>query len=645
MSLFLLPFSLFAMVAQNFEYTGTLCKFQGLFFTILVATQQLALLIISIDRNYAIMNSLRYPNVFTQTLCVSLITFTWLLAIVVSVPPALDSEIGRYTYHPAYFICTLDWSHYSGYLVVFIVIVFGLPISVQSMCYIRIFIAAVGHTKRTAKVNPWVSRSSGPQVDNENSTGSTGSSEAASSSLECKAVRTIFIIALAFVICWVPYFVESFAALRGFRASPTFSAAAICFLYSTGILNPLIYAFMNRVTRREIGRFVCGNRSTSESDEFASTSMSTHTSNWSSQNNKHRSRSMGVANNDMQTIVEENEESGVFGKDSIFVQDAATLHNLTETSTSPGRTSLSEKIRLQTDSHTAINSTEILVESEENLDNATSESRVKPSTSKEKSVTIGNTRVLGESHWKILHTDKFKEERKKVSSKQNASETYFAKPKRRKKRDCGSFLYFEHKTTDHMPTVSKTKREKRRPERFSVDHVQSVSLGKFPTFMKLKVSLNEADLQTINKVTVQSNIEIENKSFSGKLSESPRSDKGGDYFASTPTGTSHHLSPIFSRECWDQEVRNKKKHSQGSISSRKDSKTSRESNDTLTVPYSPRITAQGFRDRFRSEPFTLTLPRPSSVPSLASPSNSTFQEIVPDLVVKEGNESLDRYLD
>ena len=650
MSAFLLPLSLFAMVTQNFEYSGTLCNVQGFFFTVLIVTQQLALLIISIDRNYAIMNSLRYPNVFTQTLCIILITFSWLFAFVISAPPLLNSGLGQYNFHKTYFLCTLDWTVYSGYLVSFAVIVFGIPISVQSLCYIRIFIAAVGHTKRTAKVNPWVGRSSRQQIENESSSGSNGSTEPSSSSMECKAVRTIFIIALAFVTCWVPYFIESFVSLRGYSTSPTFSAAVICFLFSTGILNPLIYAFMNRVTRREIGRFVCGNSASNDSDEFVSTSMSTHTSNWSSQNNKFRGRNIGVGNTDMHTIIEENEDSSVFAKEVANLADPAALPSV-KTEPKPSKKpsiTHTEKITVHTDSHTSTNSTEIVVETaDETLTNTVVDASVRPSTSKDKSVSIGSARVLGDSHWKIVNSDKFKEERRRYSSKQFNADLYFGKQKRRTRRDCGSFLFFEH--TDQFPTLSKTRREKNRPERFSVDHIQSVSVGKFPTFMKLKLSLNETDLHRFNKVTVQSNIEIENKTYKGNAEDIAGLHDSNSSIAtsgSSPTGSP--TSPVPAKQWQEHEV-GAKKSAKRSTSSLKDNphfaKPHAKSNtDSHVVSFSTEGKENKFRERFRSEPFATGLQHCHVITpqSLRIPK---FNETNTRSPFDDDSEALDQYLD
>ncbi|KAH3825594.1 hypothetical protein DPMN_127474 [Dreissena polymorpha] len=486
-SLLLLPFSLFAVVSQHLEYSGRWCQAQGFLFNVFVVTQQFALLTISLDRNYAIMNSLRYPNVFTQPLCVTFIAASWVLAIIVSIPPLVDSGLGRYAFHRNHFLCSIDFDISSGYTLVFCIIVFALPIFLQGVCYIRIFLAAVGHTKRSAKVAPLVAQRSHVSVEPESSTTSTVSTEVHSHSIECKAVRTIFIIAIAFMICWVPYFVEIIKSMNGEKINPNFSAASICFLFAAGILNPLIYAYMNRVTRREIGRFVCGSSMSQDSEDFASTSMSTHTSTWGTQP-KVRSKSIAT-NNDMCTIHEVPEES-VFPREVDRRPPAGTSSSHL---CSPGQQSFSstDHFVVETGNATAINSTEIVMETENTASG--SYDGAGPSTE-------GTALHSGQSYWKIINSERFKEQRRQTLPKENDGPSYFSVRGRRRKRDCGSFLYFEN-------GGGKSKR----------NQVQSISV-RVPN-IQLRLSVKETDLDKIHKLSVRSNFEYERKDRSRSLQQ------------------------------------------------------------------------------------------------------------------------------
>ncbi|XP_060578096.1 G-protein coupled receptor 161-like [Ruditapes philippinarum] len=505
-SLLVLPFSLFAVVSQDWIYSGHWCEIQGFFFTTVVVAQQLALLIISIDRNYAIMNSLRYPNIFTQTLCSILIAISWTLAVIISIPPLLSSGMGNYSFHRSQFLCGIDWATDVTFLVVFSMVTFAIPVLIQSFCYVKIFIAAVGHSKRTSKVNPLPCRPS-RTTSEMRSDSSAGSSEITEeiyrSSAECKAVRTILIIALAYSVCWLPYFLDSFLTLRQNKTNPNFSAAAICCLFSSSILNPMIYAYMNRVTRREIGRFVCGNSGMTDPEDAGSTSMSAYSSVWG--HNRVRSKSNGAVPNEMDTIAEEGEVD-----ESVFCQSHSRANRvdiLSHNSRMPPESQSKDHVQLK--EKITFTGSNCVIEREENHETEYNIPRIAVTDASGSDLEIKG-KYPRDSSWKRVKTELRK------SSKSN--ESYFSKEKRRKRRDCGSFLYFNN-CDDQPGTKTSRNREKRRPQRFSVDHVQNISVGKFPSYMKFRLSLNDTELHNVDKFMVESKIKLENSACSNNCAK------------------------------------------------------------------------------------------------------------------------------
>ncbi|KAL4230216.1 5-hydroxytryptamine receptor 4 [Mactra antiquata] len=423
--------------------------------------------------------------------------------------------MGVYSFHRNQFLCGLDWSKNKSFLLVFSIISFGLPVALESFCYIKIFFAAVGHSKRSSKVRPMgnrrsrivsVTASSSCDFRSEASSGSSEyeENESGRKSKECKAVRTIFLIALVYIACWVPYFIDSFLTIQGDKVNANFSAAAICFLFSSSILNPVIYAYMNRVTRREMSRFVCGNSGVRDGDEAFSTSMSTHKSAWT--HSKIRAKSNEGLNTDtMDTIVEETEVD-----DSIFSEPRSGNHlrtALCKTSTmlrSPrnGCIKHSERIVMQSKKVIELKPTRTNIGIDtEGLDNM----KQVPGPSKE-----GCNLQLDNSKWSIVKANKLRDYQRRRSSLKDA-ESYFSKGRRRRKRDCGSFLFFEHDEDSQSKSTSGSKQKARHPQRYSLD--QSISLGQFPGRMKLRLSLNESELAKLNKVTVKSDIEFKDDSY------------------------------------------------------------------------------------------------------------------------------------
>ncbi|KAK3599602.1 hypothetical protein CHS0354_035843 [Potamilus streckersoni] len=334
-SLLVLPFTMASIVSDEVLQNKYICIFQGVLFTLLLVAIQFSLLIIAIDRNYAIIHSLQYPNVFTQRLCNTLITTTWLIGTVLGLSPVMG--LGSYKYHASHHSCFLDWYSDLSYVIFFIAFSFGVPILIQSWCYLRIFKAAISHTRRGNKVYPWMTRASSTSVIEVSTTelssmcirsenivqGHTQISRMRFSSTQCKAVRTLVLIAMAYVISWLPFLITIGLALNSKENSLVLDSLSICFVFLTCLFNPMIYAFMNRVIRCEISKYVCGmigkisgvTTTFNDSDEFYSNTMSTFSSGRQitgsvfSQGFRMRSRSTGgiVKTNEMDPIEEEPE--------------------------------------------------------------------------------------------------------------------------------------------------------------------------------------------------------------------------------------------------------------------------------------------------------------------------------------------------
>ena len=69
----MLPFSAASVARGEWVLSATWCRSQSYLLGVLLVVLHYSLLAISLDRNYAIVSSLRYPYVFTHTLGNSLI--------------------------------------------------------------------------------------------------------------------------------------------------------------------------------------------------------------------------------------------------------------------------------------------------------------------------------------------------------------------------------------------------------------------------------------------------------------------------------------------------------------------------------------------------------------------------------------------
>ena len=527
MTLFVQPFSLFAVVSRDVIYSGAWCYIHGYLFTVFVVTIQLSLLMISLDRNYAIMNSLRYPYICTQSLCNVLIALSWLFGVIMAIPPLAGAGLGKYNFQKHQYICSLDWTTGHAYLGILSSVAFLIPILIQGCCYLKIFMAALGHSKRSRRVHPWVTQSSskfqdGPSESSESSD-SVNSSIGSPKATECKAVRTIFLIAVAYCICWVPYFTDAYLLLKSEESMSSLSATAICMVFTTSVLNPVIYAYMNRVTRREIGRFLCGNPVQPEADDYISTSMSTFSAakqvaaGWPLPE-RHRSRSTGgIFSNEMDTILEETEDNccETRSEGNYPICDTNTHAPAHATHCEPlcsfnphQRDGMISEQKVQTDAIHPNKFDLVHVRPvEERVSNEQLNEGIKL-----------KVKQKGNSLWNIVKSEKFCEERRKTS-RSNSYDAMISKYRKRKSRDCGSFLYFQH--NDQLRAKLKSINRTVSRSEMSVDH--KISVTELPDRLKFRVSVTDLDKHK-KALTLNSKVEIKNtgRTFDREIASTSR---------------------------------------------------------------------------------------------------------------------------
>ena len=552
MTLLVQPFSLVAIVLRDLEYSGVLCYIHGYTFTIFIVTIQLSLLMIALDRNYAIMNSLRYPYIFTQPLCWGLIALSWLCGVILAIPALAGPEVGQYQFQRHQYTCTLDWAFGNVvYLGIFSAVTFLFPVLIQGGCYLKIFIAALGHSKRSRQVHPMVTQNSkfqdGPS-DSADRAGSSASSTIAVRTTECKAVKTIFLIAFSYCVCWVPYFTDVFYLMITHEPKPSLSATAICLVFTSSVLNPLIYAYMNQVMRREIWHFLCGSLVQLGPEDFTSASGSTitgakHTSiGWNKEQRPRSKSTGGLFSNEMDTIPEEIEETKSEGSYPVV--------NTTTTCNTPHQ---SNKITVlpYPDEHLQLSGTAqthnvhihlkqlpklAFVEKEEQC------IRISDSTTNDevKSKCKSNT---ASSRWNIIRTEKFLEEKLRTK-RSNLPKAAVARDTMQKQRDCGSFLYFQNE--NHVKT--RPKAFHRSISEMSINHKNPAS--ELPNLLKFKMSVSDEN-RSKQTLTLNSKIEFKRKSLDRTLSQCGAS-TSRESLALAKLSADDQLESHGQRNAWDQ---------------------------------------------------------------------------------------------
>uniref|UniRef100_A0A182P000 G-protein coupled receptors family 1 profile domain-containing protein n=1 Tax=Anopheles epiroticus TaxID=199890 RepID=A0A182P000_9DIPT len=289
-ALLVMPMALLYEVLEEWRFGEVFCDIWVAFDVLSCTASILNLCAISVDRYWAITKPLEYGVKRTPRRMIACIVLVWLAAACISLPPLLilgnEHEING---QPACSVCQNFF-----YQIYATLGSFYIPLAVMLFVYFQIFRAArriVMEEKRAQKrLESAINGATQPVVQGKKppiglvgekvgppvakvTTGASPQNKRLRFQLakERKASTTLGIIMSAFTICWLPFFI--LALVRPFMKDDhrTLSSFFLWLGYANSLLNPIIYATLNRDFRKpfqEILYFRCSSLNNMMREDF-----------------------------------------------------------------------------------------------------------------------------------------------------------------------------------------------------------------------------------------------------------------------------------------------------------------------------------------------------------------------------------------
>jgi 5-hydroxytryptamine receptor 7 len=269
-----MPTALIYEILEEWSFGKLFCDIWVSFDVLSCTASILNLCAISVDRYWAITKPLEYGVKRTprrMMLCVALV---WLGAACISLPPLLIiGNVHEFNGRPHCMV-----SQHFGYQIYATVGAFYFPLAVMLFVYYQIFKAArriVMDEKRAQTRLEGAMNNGVPQQTQEKPINAIGSPHQKKLRFqlakERKASTTLGIIMSSFTICWLPFFILALVKPMTGEEYHTLSSIFLWLGYANSLLNPIIYATLNRDFRKpfqEILYFRCSSLNIMMREDF-----------------------------------------------------------------------------------------------------------------------------------------------------------------------------------------------------------------------------------------------------------------------------------------------------------------------------------------------------------------------------------------
>ncbi|XP_067860141.1 somatostatin receptor type 5-like [Heptranchias perlo] len=230
-----LPFLALQIALHRWPFGGLMCRLVMILDGINQFTSVFCITVMSIDRYLAVAHPIRSSKWRSPSLAKKVSVILWMISFIPVIPMAIYSDVDGTTD-----ICTLIWPEpmfvwTTAFIVYTFVLGFALPFTIISFCYILLLMRI-----KTALI-------SSHSTESDNS--------------EKKITSMVVAIVVAFVICWLPFYIINIC-FAFFPIPDTFSMRRIfefmvALSYFNSCANPILYICLSESFWRSFQMMLC----------------------------------------------------------------------------------------------------------------------------------------------------------------------------------------------------------------------------------------------------------------------------------------------------------------------------------------------------------------------------------------------------
>ncbi|KAJ8338482.1 hypothetical protein SKAU_G00374480 [Synaphobranchus kaupii] len=259
-SVLVMPFGAIELIHQNWIYGETFCLVRTSLDVLLTTASILHLCCISLDRYYAICcQPLVYRNKMTPMRVALMLGGCWVIPTFISFLPIMQgwNSIGihhlieqrKFSGDPNVTQCVFMVN--KPYALTCSVVAFYIPLGLMVLAYQRIYVTAREHARQISMLQ----RAGGAGASSSDSAAHQRNHRMRT---ETKAAKTLCIIMGCFCLCWAPFFITNVVdPFIDYTVPDKLWTACLWLGYINSMLNPILYAFLNKSFRRAFLIILC----------------------------------------------------------------------------------------------------------------------------------------------------------------------------------------------------------------------------------------------------------------------------------------------------------------------------------------------------------------------------------------------------